>query len=441
MSRLAAELARRTTGVVVALGVALGLATTGPGALAQDVALRRVALDAHGTASDAIVVERGALVHTAQFVAEDADGRVSGDLREQTEHVLDQLEAALDAVESSLHWLVRLHVYVNDASAVPVIEQLVAVRRGTSVLPPLTVVESAPVRDGVLVAMDAIAAARISAFTRRVVAPALPPQTGAGAHVAVQAAGPFVVVSGRAAQGEFEAGVRGTLEQLRADLEGVGLTWDDVVQIKSFVGDVKRAGELRELVARQVTAPAPPQVVTEWLDAGAPAEIELIAVGRHEDADGRSEGPRRESSMRSAGGEGRTSPVPPSSGLATASVQQHVTYVEPIASRFSRVAVVHGGRPVFVAGLFGGSDDPVGQVDEVFDRLARVLEQAGSDMRHLVKATYYVSDKDADARINTIRPGVYDAERPPAASKISVRGTGRSGRGSTLDMLAVTAEP
>jgi enamine deaminase RidA (YjgF/YER057c/UK114 family) len=408
------------------LSVALGLATTAPAALAQDVALRRVALDAHATSSDAIVVERGALVHTAQFVAEDADGRVSGDVREQTGRVLDQLEAALDAVESSLHWIARLHVYVHDASAVPVIEQIVAARRGTAVLPPMTVVESAPVRDGVLVAMDAIAAVRSDAATRRVVVPALPPQSAAGAHVAVQTAGSFVVVSGRAAQGDFEAGVRGTLEQLHADLEGVSLTWDDVVQIKSFVGDVTRAGDLRELVARQFTAPAPPQVVTEWLDAGAPAEIELIAVGRREDTDGRSGGP--------------TSPAPTSSGLATAS-QQRVTYVEPIASRFSRVTVVHGGRPVFVGGLFGGSDDPVAQVDEVFDRLARVLEQAGSDMRHLVKATYYVSDTDADARINTIRPGIYDAERPPAASKISVRGTGRPGRGSTLDMLAVTAEP
>jgi hypothetical protein len=57
-----------------------------------------------------------------------------------------------------------------------------------------------------------------------------------------------------------------------------------------------------------------------------------------------------------------------------------------------------------------------------------------------VKATYYVSDTAADRAINDIRPTLFDAERPPAASKISVRGTGRPGKGSTFDMIAVTTE-
>jgi hypothetical protein len=48
---------------------------------------------------------------------------------------------------------------------------------------------------------------------------------GGGAHVAVQPDGPFVVVSGRAAAGDFEAAVRDTMEQLRSDLQGVGLAF------------------------------------------------------------------------------------------------------------------------------------------------------------------------------------------------------------------------
>ena len=239
--------------------------------------------------------------------------------------------------------------------------------------------------------------------------PGLAKQSRNGAHVAVQPPGPFAVVAGLASQGEFEAGIAGTMKQLRAALESVGLSFDHVVQIKSYVRDIGRADQLREIVAGHFEGTAPPQVVTEWLGTGPPAEIELIAA------------------MAGA------SPPPPA-------VESRVTFVEPNLSRYSRVAVVRGGRPVFVSGLYGPSSDPVTQVTEMFEQLRRVLEAAGSDLRHLVKATYYVTDTAADERINTIRPTLYDAKRPPAASKIRVRGTGRQGKGSTMDMVAVTVE-
>ena len=150
-------------------------------------------------------------------------------------------------------------------------------------------------------------------------------------------------------------------------------------------------------------------MVTEWLGAGPPAEIELIAA------------------------------MPGSSPTATA-MEPRLTYIEPILSRYSRVAVVRGGRPVFISGLYGPSSDAVTQVTEMFEQLRGLLEAAGSNLTHLVKATYYVSDTAADERINAIRPTLYDPKRPPAASKIRVRGTGRAGKGSTMDMIAVTAE-
>ena len=199
------------------------------------------------------------------------------------------------------------------------------------------------------------------------------------------------------------------MEQLRAALESVGLTFDHVVQIKSFVRDISRTDQLRDIVAGHFKGTAPPQVVTEWLGAAPPAEIELIAA---------------------MPGPGPTAPA----------VEPRLTYIEPILSRYSRVAVVRGGQPVFISGLYGPSSDPVTQVTEMFEQLRGLLEAAGSNLTHLVKATYYVSDKGADERINTIRPTLYDPQRPPAASKISVRGTGRPGKGSTLDMIAVTAD-
>ena len=300
---------------------------------------------------------------------------------------------------------------MTDASATPVIERFLAERFAGGHKPAVTFVETAPLRKGVLVAMDAIAATASAGNQRpeRLVVSGLAKQARNGAHVAVQPAGPFAVVAGLAAPGEFEAGIAGTMEQLRAALESAGLSFDHVVQIKSFIGDISRADQLREIVAGHFKGTAPPQVVTEWLGAGPPAEIELIAA------------------------------MPGPSPAATA-VEPRLTYIEPILSRYSRVAVVRGGRPVFISGLYGPSSDAVTQVTEMFEQLRGLLEAAGSNLTHLVKATYYVSDTAADERINAIRPTLYDPKRPPAASKIRVRGTGRPGKGSTMDMIAVTAE-
>jgi enamine deaminase RidA (YjgF/YER057c/UK114 family) len=263
-------------------------------------------------------------------------------------------------------------------------------------------------RAGVLVAMDAVAATPRrppAAAPARLVVDGLPSNAGGGAHVAIQPEGPFVIVSGRAAPGEFEAAARGTMEQLRADLKGVDLGFGHAVQVKAFLGDMTRADELSRIVAGTFEGTAPPLVITEWRDSSLPVEIELVAAA-----------------PGAAGG------------------GERLTLVEPISSRYSRVARIFAGRPIFVSGLTGASADPVAQVREVFTELRRLLAAAGSDMRHLAKATYYVSDKAADQEINTIRPSIYDPARPPAASKISVQGTGRPGKGTVIDMIAVTTD-
>jgi enamine deaminase RidA (YjgF/YER057c/UK114 family) len=418
---------RRVSRLLAAARLAVVAVLAAPASgTAQDVRLRSIATDddARGIAR-AVVVEHGALVHTALLLPEDPEGRLTGenDVQLQAARVLENLQTALTAARTSLDHLVRLHVYLTDASATPAIERLLAKRFARGHEPAVTFVETAPVRKGVLVAMDAIAATASGnpARPERQVVPGLAKQARNGAHVAVQPPGPFVVVSGRAAQGAFEAGIAGTMEQLRGDLESVGLAFDHVVQIKGFIGDVNRAEQLRDIVAGYFERTAPPQVVTEWVGAGPPAEIELIAAM-----------PTRLPPAADPAARGASAtPAAPGS---------RVTHVEPIMSRYSRVAVVRGGKPVFISGLYGLSPDPLTQVTEMFDQLRRVLEASGSDLSHLVKATYYVSDKGADERINTIRPTLYHPQRPPAASKIMVRGTGRSGKGSTMDMIAVTAD-
>jgi enamine deaminase RidA (YjgF/YER057c/UK114 family) len=377
---------------------------------ADSVRLRSIDADPATGLARAVVVEEGALVHTALMFPEDAKGRLQGERNAtaQATRVLANVELALNAARTNLTNLVRLHVYVADASVTPQIDLLLRQRFRGQTKPAVTVVETAMPRPGVLVAMDAIAATAWRTDPGkplRLTTDALPQRTKQASHVAVQPEGPFVIVSGRSAAGDFEPAVRGTMESLRADLKSVGLSFDDVAQIKSFLADMSQAERLEQIVAESFGgARVAPQVVTEWRQESAHVEIELIAVAARPAGAGR------------------------------------VEYVEPVSGRFSRIARVNGGRPILTSGLYGTSDHPVEQVREMFAGLQQIVKEAGGDMGHLVKATYYVADRLADQEINAIRPTLYDPRRPPAASKLSVRGTGRKGKGSTFDMIAVTVK-
>jgi enamine deaminase RidA (YjgF/YER057c/UK114 family) len=377
---------------------------------AESVRLRSIGADPATGAARAVVVEEGALVHTALMFPEDGEGRLQGggDAGTQATRVLANIELVLEAARTNLNSLVRLHVYVADASVTPQIDRLLRRRFRGKTTPAVTFVETAMPRPGVLVTMDAIAATdwrTDPGRPLRLTTNALPQRTKRASHVAVQPEGPFVIVSGRSASGDFEPAARATMESLRSDLKSVGLTFDDVAQVKSFLADMSQAARLEQIVAEFFGgARVPPQVVTEWRQESARVEIELIAVA-----------------ARPAGGE-------------------RVDYVEPVSARFSRVACVNGGRPILTSGLYGTSDDAIEQVREMFAELQHLMKEAGSDMAHLVKATYYVADRLADEEINAIRPTLYDPRRPPAASKLSVRGTGRKGKGSTFDMIAVTVK-
>jgi enamine deaminase RidA (YjgF/YER057c/UK114 family) len=95
-------------------------------------------------------------------------------------------------------------------------------------------------------------------------------------------------------------------------------------------------------------------------------------------------------------------------------------------------------RQIYLSGLYArqpSRGEP--QAAYLFEQLQEILTKAGSDMRHLAKATYYVSDDDDARWIDRTRPRVYDPARPPAASKVMVHGVGQAQRTMTVDMIAV----
>ena len=231
--------------------------------------LRSIGEDPATGLARAVVVEEGALVHTALMFPEDGQGRLQGesDAAAQATQVLTNIDLALKTARTNLNSLVRLHVYVADESVTPQIDRLLRRRFRGKRRPAVTVVETAMPRPGVLVTMDAIAATAWrtdSGTPLRLTTSSLPRRTERASHVAIQPEGPFVIVSGRSAAGDFEPAARATMESLRADLKRVDLTFDDVAQVKSFLADMRQAERLEQIVAEFFGGTSvPPQVVTE----------------------------------------------------------------------------------------------------------------------------------------------------------------------------------
>ena len=96
-----------------------------------------------------------------------------------------------------------------------------------------------------------------------------------------------------------------------------------------------------------------------------------------------------------------------------------------------------GQEMVFFSGVSGESGlAPEEEVESLFRILERRVGEVGSDMSHLVKATYLVSDREMDATFSELRLRYLDPDRPPAASKVSRSFVDAEGRTLLIDMVA-----
>jgi enamine deaminase RidA (YjgF/YER057c/UK114 family) len=105
---------------------------------------------------------------------------------------------------------------------------------------------------------------------------------------------------------------------------------------------------------------------------------------------------------------------------------------------YAKITRVNRGRLIYVSSLYSPEHrNATTQVREVFGELHKLMQEAGGDLKHLAKATYYVSAADVSKALNDIRPDYYDPLRPPAASKAQVRGVAMPHRTFTMDMIGV----
>lgn len=360
------------------------------------------------TGLSAAVIAGSALVHTEQFLP--VSVTESDVTRKQLENVMEQLQTALTAADAGD--LVKLNFCVaSDAVAAEIRQALPEIFPAGNQPAAAFVVSTLPVA-GARVAVDGVAEIKSAAA-----ASLAEVQHTRGA--ARMPAGVRIHVSGQAEQSEsLSDATTKTLESLRKTLIFLGRTDRDIVQLKAFLQPMEQAAVVSSAVQEFYRGlPVPPLVLVEWKSSRTtPVEIELVAWG------------------------GSPAPGAPSLEFLTPPGMTTPTI-------YCRVCRVNAPKSIYISGLYpeagpaatAGLSTGDAEVKTVFASLGRILQETGSDFRHLVKATYYVATDESSASLNKLRPEYYDPQRPPAASKAMVSSTGRPGTGLTIDMIAVPA--
>jgi len=365
--------------------------------------------------SQAVIVEGNVpLAHTAQFLPLDKEGALIGKnvLSKQLDQVFKNISLALKEADSNLDQVVKINVYLSKEELIPEVQKEFGLKFNTKNKPAVSFVTGDLSHPDADIAMDAVAVSGLRTGDHQASyfnSPKLY-DVSKGAHVSVLPTGGVTYVSGQADEGDIVEGTRGTIKQLEATLKHLGISKNQVIQIKSFIQPMTDVRIVEEEFARFFEGSTlPPLVFVDWISQNPVIEIELIAA----------------SPAESAKAADQMSFITPP--MMTAS---------PI---YSKVTQINRGKRFYMSSLYGVSDDPEKQTAEIFVSLKELLAAVGSDFAHLGKATYYVSDNEASASLNKIRPDFYDPNRPPAASKAMVKGVGKE-MSINIDMIGVVKE-
>lgn len=375
--------------------------------MAAEPQLERITVDApRGTASAVVVPTSLPLIHTEQIWATDAKGHItSEDASQQFALAFKNVATVLERNNSTVSNIVRLNVYAANTEAAASVQACLA--KHLSPAQPafvITYVVGRLPHEKALVGLDAIAWSKINAervkyhtTDGRTAAATLPP-------------GPRVYIAGQAEKGATPAeATRKTLASLRATLTWMKLTDADIVHAKCFLTPITAVNDVvAEFEAFYGKGKSPPISFVEWTST-LPIEIELVVA-------------------------------------ATSEKDRHgVQFLTPpgmtASPVYARVTRLQAEKVIYLAGLTAkDTGNGEAQVKDVFAQMDEVLKKTQSDWKHLVKATYYVSDNDVSQKLNELRPKYYDPHRPPAASKAHVAGTGFDKRTITVDMIAVPTQ-
>ena len=350
------------------------------------------------------------IVFTEQVIAfeGDANQMKAANFEQQFTNCLTQLSFILRNVQCDFTKLLRLNLYLeSDQDRVRAQAYIDRLLPGTT---SQTFVTGKLEHTNALVAMDAIGLTMIPKKSQRSTAQRMNrlPQGRHGLVARLLMPQRQLFISGQAVRADsLREATRATMTQLGKLLRHMRLEWQDVVQVKSFMQPMSEVSSVsKEISSFFETNRTPPQVFVEWTSK-VPIEIELVVNG-------------------GAAEEG--DPL--------------VEYLTPpgmsASPVFTRVVRVNRGKLIFTSSLYGPTDRGAkNEIRSIFEELQLSMSVMGTDLNHLVKATYYVADNESSLLLNQLRPDYYDPKRPPAASKAAVRGAGLPNHRITLDMIGV----
>jgi enamine deaminase RidA (YjgF/YER057c/UK114 family) len=330
------------------------------------------------TSTSPTAIRAGRFIHVATVTAEDAAGRVSGDVPAQTRVVFEKLAAPLKAEGMGLERAAKVHVYLKRASDFQAMNEVY--KRFLPADPPArtTIVANLPNPNAdVGIGLVAIAAGE----ERRIIHPPdwlkspLPYSYGVKSGDTLFLAG-LVSRNGRdnsVVRGDMEAQTRATLDNAREILEAAGMTPRDVVSARVYITDTANF-EAMNKAYREFFATDPPARATVRADLAGPdylVEITLVAV----------QGAREAVTMPAADG----SPGKKNPNLSSA---------------------IRVGNRLFVSGFLGNTEatrgDAAAQTRETVARIERTMRAAGFEPRHVVDNLVYVTDMKHHAPVDAV---------------------------------------
>ena len=350
----------------------------------------------------AVVVEKEHLLYTGQILPTGPSVAPTPSA-DQVSDVFRQLDKLVPAKQ-----VLKLNVYVHEASVTALVTKQLVARYGGDYQPAVSFVQTALPGGGVMVGLDAVGIS-FPPPSEGMVRREQPRIKGQPSPMAIMPPWGVAYISGQAEKGDgtLAYATKKTMESLLNTVKFLECQPHDVVHVKAFLAPMKdSAVAVKEIVAAFGVSVAPPISLVEWKST-LPIEIEMVVMTR-----------QRENVPR-------------------------IEYLTPPGMKaspvFARITRINQPGQIFIGGLFGktGMPSSAEEVRDVFATLKRVTEAAGSDLQHLAKATYYVADDAVSTQLNVLRPEFYAPERPPAASKAMVTGTGQAGRTLTIDMIAV----
>ena len=358
--------------------------------------------------SDAVIVKNVPLVHTSQIFSLDKRGKFvfKDELQKQIGQIFGNLSKALKIADSGIDQVVKLNIYLKNSTLISEVQTEIGRRFKSGKLPAVSYVTGNLSYPDALISIDAIAVSTNSSDNN------VKYFNSGSTQVSILPPGPVVYVSGQAAKGNLTEATLNTLKQLEETLHFLGLEKRDIVQIKSFINPISDLSTVQNVMAEFFKeGTIPPLVNVEWLSKDPLIEIELIA----------------------------------SSNRTLSKSNEQLDFITPKgmvhSPVYSKVTRVNYGSKVYVSGLYGNTERGIkSELSDIFDFLDLIMKKSGSDLKHLVKATYYVSNDLHSAALNEIRPKYYDPKRPPAASKAMVKDVGALKAGVSMDMIGVVIE-